>query len=123
MENNWIYKLIFCISFYLILRFCIVISWYKPKNEEEKPNSLTQYIILLPLISLFGLGFLIMKWYLFLLFVLFCSFDPLMQISPQFYFNKIKPYSAKIVDNYFLSILFGSYLTTSLFYYSYFYEI
>jgi len=123
VENNWIFKLVFCISFYLVLRFCIIFSWYKPENEKERPNTLAQYIVLLPLISLFGLGFLILKWYLFLLFVLFCFFDPLMQLSPRFYFNKIKPYSAKIVGDYFEIIFFCSYLITTLFYYSYFYVI
>lgn len=123
MENDWVFKLLFCISFYVTLRFNIIFSYIMPTDEKIKPNVLIQYFIVFPLITLFILGLMIMKWYIFLLFVLFCFFDPLMQISPRNYFQKIKPYSIKFVDDFFYTILFSSYIIMIIFYYTYFYEM
>jgi hypothetical protein len=123
MENDWVFKLTFFVSFYLILRFSIIISWFNPESEIEKPNPLTGYVMVLPLILLFILGFFIIQWYFFLLFVLFCFFDPLMQISPRFYFQVIKPYSIRLVDNFFIILFLASYSIAFAFYYIYFYVI
>ena len=107
-----IFIIIFLIIFYLNLRFLIVISWYSPPSEKERPSTTTQWLWLLPLLSLFVLGFLIMKGYYFLPLIILFLFDPVMLISPKLYYTRIKQWSVKVVANNFRSVLWYYIIST-----------
>ena len=117
-----LFTIIFAIIFYLSLRFLVVISWYQPSTNEQKPSGTTQFLLFLPLISLFVMGFLIMKWYYFLpLFIIFLM-DPIMQFFPRLYFERIKEWSVKIVDNNFIALMGFYYVATITLWINFYYN-
>ena len=117
-----IFIIIFAIIFYLSLRFLIVISWYNPPSEKQRPSGTTQFLLFLPLISLFVLGFLIMKWYYFLPLIILFFLDPVMQVFPKLYFTRVKQWSVKVVDNNFMSLMGYYYISTLTLWINYYYN-
>ena len=117
-----IFIIIFLIIFYLNLRFLIVISWYSPPSKKERPSTTTQWLWLLPLLSLFVLGFLIMKGYYFLPLIILFLFDPVMLISPKLYYTRIKQWSVKVVANNFRSVLWYYIISTVSLWINYYYN-
>ena len=117
-----IFIIIFLIIFYLNLRFLIVISWYSPPSEKERPSTTTQWLWLLPLLSLFILGFLIMKGYYFFPLIILFLFDPVMLISPKLYYTRIKQWSVKVVANNFRFVLWYYIISTVSLWINYYYN-
>ena len=117
-----IFIIIFLIIFYLNLRFLIVISWYSPPSENERPSTTTQWLWLLPLLSLFILGFLIMKGYYFFPLIILFLFDPVMLISPKLYYTRIKQWSVKVVANNFRFVLWYYIISTVSLWINYYYN-
>ena len=117
-----IFIIIFLIIFYLNLRFLIVISWYSPPSEKERPSTTTQWLWLLPLLSLFVLGFLIMKGYYFLPLIILFLFDPLMLVFPKLYYTRIKQWSVKVVANNFHFMLWYYIISTISLWINYYYN-
>ena len=83
------------------------------KDSEIKPSSTKQYLIILPLLLLFVLGFLIMQWYYFILIIVIFMFDPFQILFPKLYFNKFKLLCMNIVDKHFYT-LFAYYNLSAL---------
>ena len=117
-----IFIIIFLIIFYLNLRFLIVISWYSPPSEKERPSTTTQWLWLLPLLSLFILGFLIMKGYYFFPLIILFLFDPVMLIYPKLYYTRIKKWSVKVVANNFRFVLWYYIISTVSLWINYYYN-
>ena len=117
-----IFIIIFLIIFYLNLRFLIVISWFSPPSEKERPSTTTQWLWLLPLLSLFVLGFLIMKGYYFFPLIILFLFDPVMLISPKLYYTRIKQWSVKVVANNFRFVLWYYIISTVSLWINYYYN-
>ena len=114
--------IIFLVIFYLNLRFLIIISWYSPPSAKERPSTTTQWLWLLPLLSLFVLGFLIMKEYYFLPLIILFLFDPVMLISPKLYYTRIKQWSVKVVANNFRFVLWYYIISTVSLWINYYYN-
>ena len=117
-----IFIIIFLIIFYVNLRFLIVISWYSPPSEKERPSITIQWLWLLPLLSLFVLGFLIMKGYYFFPLIILFLFDPVMLISPKLYYTRIKQWSVKVVANNFRFVLWYYIISTVSLWINYYYN-
>ena len=116
-----IFIIIFLIIFYLNLRFLIVISWYTPPSEKQRPSVTTQWLWLLPLLSLLVLGFLIMGIIFFPLIILFL-FDPVKLVSPKLYYTRVKQWSVKVVANNFHSALWYYIISTVFLWINYYYN-
>ena len=94
--------IIFIIIFYLNFRFLIIFAL---ANRHSNLNSFKQYLLILPLLSLYILGFLIMKWYLFLIVIFVPFFDPIQLLSPRLYFNKVKVFCFNLLEKHFYKLL------------------
>ena len=117
-----IFIIIFLIIFYLNLRFLIVISWYTPPSEKQRPSVTTQWLWLLPLLSLLVLGFLIMEGYYFLPLIIIFLFDPVKLVSPKLYYTRVKQWSVKVVANNFHSALWYYIISTVFLWINYYYN-
>ena len=116
-----IFIIIFLIIFYLNLRFLIVISWYTPPSEKQRPSVTSQWLWLLPLLSLLVLGFLIMGIIFFPLIILFL-FDPVKLVSPKLYYTRVKQWSVKVFANNFHSALWYYIISTVFLWINYYYN-
>jgi len=116
-----IFIIIFLIIFYLNLRFLIVISWHAPPSEKQRPSVTSQWLWLLPLLSLLVLGFLIMGIIFFPLIILFL-FDPVKLVSPKLYYTRVKQWSVKVVANNFHSALWYYIISTAFLWINYYYN-
>ena len=96
-------------------------SWHTPPSEKQRPSVTTQWLWLLPLLSLLFLGFLIMGIIFFPLIILFL-FDPVMLVSPKLYYARVKHWSVKVVANNFHSALWYYIISTVFLWINYYYN-
>ena len=109
------FDIIFLVLLYLNLKICVANNRTgRDARFSETPQVMYLHSSSLPVLSLIVLGFLIMKWFIFLPILLVIIFDPLTIL---FGINHAKSTMTFVFKNYIICIIFNLITSVSLWLY------
>lgn len=109
------FDIIFLVLLYLNLKICVANNRTgRDARLSETPQVMYLHSSSLPVLSLIVLGFLIMKWYIFLPVLFVIIFDPLTIL---FGINYAKSTMTFVFKNYIICIIFNLITSVSLWLY------